>query len=116
MQILHYTTAAGRAPVRDFIQELPEETRFEVLTLLRRLEQGEVLPMPHSRSLASMAAGLYELRVRDAQGQVRVFYYAKVKQTLFLVHALRKKNKTIPGRDRDLIVKRIKEINQRYRG
>ena len=112
MQVLHYTTASGRAPVKEFIQELPEETRFEVLTLLRRLEQGEVLAMPQSRSLAGMAPGLFELRVRDVQGQVRVFYYTKIKHVLFLIHALRKKSKTITDKDRLLIIKRIKELNR----
>ena len=116
MQILHYTTTSGRLPVKEFIQELPEETRFEVLTLLRRLENGENLTMPHSRSLASMAQGLFELRVRDARGQVRIFYYVRLKQGLFLIHALRKKSQTIPDKDRLLIVKRIKELNQQYRG
>jgi phage-related protein len=65
--------------------------------------------------MASMAHGLYELRVRDAQGLVRVFYYTKIQNSIFLVHGLRKKNKTIPEKDRDLILKRISAINSRYR-
>jgi phage-related protein len=112
MLIRHYATNSGREPVREFILELAEETRFEVLTLLRRMESGEILPMPHSRSMASMAKGLYELRVRDAQGQVRIFYYTKVKNVVYLVHALRKKSQTIPDKDRLLILKRIRELNE----
>ena len=80
MQILHYTTAAGRAPVRDFIREI------------------------------------LELRVKDGRGRARVFSYAKVKQTIFPVRAVRKKSRTISDKDRGLTVKRVKEINQRYRG
>jgi len=115
MKILHYSTSSGREPVKEFIEELPLETRYEVLTLLRRMENGEILTMPFARSMASMAHGLYELRVRDAQGLVRVFYYTKIQDSIFLVHGLRKKSKTIADKDRDLILKRVKEINVRYR-
>lgn len=101
--------------MREFIEELPLDTRYEVLTLLRRMENGEILTMPQSRSMASMAHGLYELRVRDAQGLVRVFYYTKIQNSIFLVHGLRKKSKTIAEKDRDLILKRIQDLNIRYR-
>jgi phage-related protein len=110
MKILHYKTASGREPVKEFITELPIETRFEVLTLLRRLEAGELITMPQARSMSSMVHGLYELRVRDPQGNVRVFYYTKVQDTIFLIHGVRKKSQTISDQDRDLILKRIKEI------
>lgn len=116
MKILQYSTSSGKEPVREFIEELPLETRYEVLTLLRRIESGELLTMPHSRSMSSMAHGLYELRVRDSQGIVRVFYYTKIKNSVFLVHGLRKKGQTIPDKDRELIIKRIKEISSRYKG
>jgi len=115
MRILHYSTSNGREPVKAFLAELPEDTRYEVITLLRRLETGEVLPMPYSRSMASIAHGLYELRIRDASGQVRVFYYTKIQGSIFLIHALRKKSRTISDKDRDLILKRIRELNSKHR-
>ena len=115
MRVLHYATAGGKEPVREFVTELPPATRFEVIALLRRMQGGETLSMPHSRLLSSIAHGLYELRVRDSQGQVRIFYYTKIKDSIFLLHALRKKNRTIPDNERDLILKRIKELNSRYR-
>ena len=116
MQLFCYTTRSGGEPVREFIRALPEETQFEVLVLLRRLENDETLTMPHCRSLAAMARGLYELRVGDRQGQVRIFYYTKLKQGLFLIHALRKKRRTIPDKDRLLIIRRIKELQKLYQG
>lgn len=115
IKLLHYSTPSGKEPVREFIEELHFETRYEALSLLRRIEGGETLTMPHTRSLNSMAHGLYELRVRDAQGQVRVFYYTKIQGSIFLIHGLRKKSKTIADKDRELILKRIKELNSRYR-
>jgi phage-related protein len=111
MEIKHYLTPSGRAPVREYILQLGQEARSEILTLLRRLESGESLNMPHSRSLASIAKGLFELRVRDANGNVRVFYYTKIKSTIYIIHALRKKTRIIPENDRQLILKRIREID-----
>jgi phage-related protein len=116
MKILHYSTSSGREPVREFVDELPLESRYEVLTLLRRIENGELLTMPHSRSMSSIENGLHELRVRDSQGIFRVFYYKKIKNLVFLVHALRKKSQTIPDKDRLLILKRIREIKNVYKG
>ena len=112
MKILQYSTSSGREPVKEFIAELPVESRYEVLVLLKRLEAGEVVPMPHSRSIASIAQGLYELRVRDVQGHIRVFYDTKLQSVIYLVHALRKKSRTIADKERDLILKRIKELNR----
>ena len=112
MRIVNYSTNSGREPVKEFIAELPEEARYELISFLRRMESGEILPMPYSRSMASMAHGLYELRVRDSQGTARVFYYTKIQGAIYLLHALRKKSRTIPDRDRDLILKRIQELNR----
>jgi|GEM_PF-1503093 len=115
MRIVHYSTPSGKEPVKEFIAELPAESRFEILVLLRRLEAGDVLPMPHCRSMASVAQGLYELRVRDVQGQIRVFYYTKLRGVIYLIHALRKKSRTISDQEKGLIIKRIQELNSATR-
>lgn len=116
IEILSYRTTVGRDPVQDFIAGLPMETREEVITLLRRLESGETLSMPSSRSLASLAKGLYELRLRDEMGQIRIFYYRKIRNIIYLVHALRKKSQTIPQHEGRLIIRRLREIDQLTKG
>lgn len=42
--------------------------------LLRRLQQGEMLFMPHSRPLPSIGAGCHELRIRDQDLYWRIIY------------------------------------------
>ncbi len=66
--------------------------------------------MPLSRNLSNIRPGLHELRFREKAGQVRVIYYIKKGDALYLVHAFRKKTQTIPRRDLDIILKRLKEI------
>ena len=96
--------------MREFIEEMPQDAQYELLTILRRLEQGETLYMSLVRSLATIAHGLWEIRIRDREGSLRIFYYAGMSGVLYLLHAVRKKTRTIPLKDRDLIVKRLQEI------
>jgi phage-related protein len=48
--------------------------RLETGFLLRRLQQGAVVSMPHARPMPSIGSRCWELRVRDAQHSWRIFY------------------------------------------
>jgi phage-related protein len=48
--------------------------RHETGLLLRRLQQGETLPMPYSRPMTSIGARCHELRVRDERTTWRIIY------------------------------------------
>jgi phage-related protein len=50
------------------------EARIEAGTLLRRLQEGELIGMPHSRPMPSVGAGCHELRVRDETRNWRIVY------------------------------------------
>src|SRR4051794_28064593 len=50
------------------------EGRVETGTLLRRLQEGEALGMPHSRPMPSVGSRCHELRVRDEGHNWRVIY------------------------------------------
>lgn len=110
MKIKLYQTAAGRSPVGEFLAALPEETRLEIADAMVLLESGQKLEMPLSRNLSNIQPGLHELRFRDRAGQVRVIYYIKKGDAIYLVHAFRKKTQTIPQRELDIIYKRLREI------
>jgi phage-related protein len=53
---------------------LSETARREVGFLLRRLQGGERLGMPHSRPMPDIGASVHELRVRDGSHNWRVIY------------------------------------------
>ena len=110
MKIRYYQTPGGRSPVEEFLLGLPEATRLEVADAIVLLESGQALEMPLSRNLASIRPGLHELRFRDKAGQVRVIYFLKKGDALYLLHAFRKKTQAIPRRELDIINKRLKEI------
>ena len=51
-----------------------KEARVEAGSLLRRLQDGENLGMPHSRPMPSIGPRCHELRVRDADRNWRVVF------------------------------------------
>lgn len=55
---------------------LSVEARRTAGFLLRLLQAGELLPMPHSRPMPAIGARCHELRIRDAQQGViwRIIY------------------------------------------
>ena len=110
MEVKFYLTASGRSPVEEFLLTLPDSARLEVADALILLESGQKLEMPLSRSLSSIRPGLHELRFRDKVGQVRVIYFLKKGDAIYLLHAFRKKTQAISSKDIDLIIKRAKEI------
>jgi phage-related protein len=48
--------------------------RLEAGTLLRRLQQGESIGMPHSRPMPSIGPRCHELRIRDLDQNWRIIY------------------------------------------
>ena len=110
MKVKYYLTASGRSPVEEFILALPEGTRLEIADAVALLENGQKLSMPLSRNLSGIRPGLHELRFRNKAGQIRVIYFFKRSVAIYFIHALQKKTQTLPLKDIDLILKRLKEI------
>lgn len=52
-----------------------DEARIETGMLLRLLQQGESLGLPHSRPMPSIGPRCHELRVRDETHHWRIFYH-----------------------------------------
>jgi len=50
------------------------ETRIEAGTLLRRLQRGEKIGLPHSRPMPSIGRRCHELRISDEDVTWRIIY------------------------------------------
>ena len=50
------------------------ESRIETGFLLRKLQQGEPLGLPHSRPMPKIGQRCHELRIRDPGHSWRIFY------------------------------------------
>jgi phage-related protein len=53
---------------------LSQEARVEAGVLLRRLQRGESLGMPHSRPMPSIGRRCHELRINDQNATWRIVY------------------------------------------
>lgn len=51
------------------------EARLEAGYNLRRIQQGELLEMPHSRQMPDIGAGCHELRINDKKKTWRIVYH-----------------------------------------
>ena len=51
-----------------------QEARIEAGVLLRQLQEGESIRLPHSRPMSSIGTHCHELRIRDTDKNWRIIY------------------------------------------
>lgn len=95
---------------REVIRSFPEDVRRELGKAIFDLQRGEVLGMPLSRPMPSIASGAAELRIRDRSGTYRTFYYPNLSRGILIFHAFMKKTPKAPKRELDLGKRRLKEL------
>jgi phage-related protein len=74
------------------------------------LQHGARLGMPLSRPMPFVAAGVHELRARDAAGIYRAFYALKSLHGVLVFHAFVKKTQKTPKDEIELGKKRLREV------
>jgi phage-related protein len=95
---------------RDVIQEFSVEIRRELGKAIFDLQKGMKLGMPLSRTMASVGAGVEELRIKDRDGAYRIFYLARFTTEILIIHAFTKKTKKTPISEIAIGKKRLKEL------
>jgi phage-related protein len=95
---------------REAIRRFPKEARIRLGRGLFRLQLGERLAMPSSRSMPGVAAGVSELRVKGEDGSFRAFYYVASSQGVLVFHAFVKKTQRTPPLEIEVGRKRLKEL------
>ncbi|MBI1908873.1 MAG: type II toxin-antitoxin system RelE/ParE family toxin [Deltaproteobacteria bacterium] len=110
MKVKFFLLSSGRSPVEEFLREQSEEIRSNFVDATALLVSGQTLSMPLARHLSGIYPGIYELRMKDRNGQIRIFYFIKKGEAIYMLHAMRKKTREIPKRDIELVLKRIKEV------
>jgi phage-related protein len=74
-----------------------QTARLEAGYLLRRLQQGETLAMPHSRPLPSIGPRCHELRINDERTTWRIVYRID-SDAIIILEVFSKKSRTTPRR------------------
>src|SRR5215813_6799681 len=73
------------------------DARVAAGTLLRRLQRGEVIAMPHSRPMPRVGSRCHELRVRDGRVAWRVMYRIDP-DAIVILEVFQKTTRSTPAR------------------
>ncbi|MCK5572837.1 MAG: type II toxin-antitoxin system RelE/ParE family toxin [Bacteroidetes bacterium] len=84
-----------------------QAARIEAGYLLRRLQQGELLPLPHSRPMPSVGDRCHELRVEDANIAWRLIYRID-DDAIVILEVFNKKTEQTPRNAIDACRRRIR--------
>jgi phage-related protein len=87
-----------------------QAARLEVGYLLRRLQRGETLGMPHSRPLHSVGPRCRELRINDERTTWRIMYRID-SDAIVILAVFSKKSRTTPKAIIDVCKKRLREYD-----
>lgn len=100
------------AGVEEDILSLPDTLAARYVFLTRRMTAiGANLGPPHTDAFGD---GLYELRLKGADGIARVFFCTLVGRRIVMLHSFIKKTQKTPPREIDIARKRMKEIKHAH--
>ena len=85
--------------------------RLEAGILLRRLQKGEALGMPHSRPMPAVGPRCHELRVRDGAAAWRILYRVDA-DAVVILEVFSKKTQATPKAVIDTCRKRLREYDR----
>ena len=96
------------ARVETEVLALPAGILARFVRYAERMETyGPDLGMPHTRS---MGDGLFELRLKAAEGIGRVFYCTLVGSRIMMLHQFVKKSEKTPRKELAIARRRMKEV------
>ncbi|MGH9809393.1 MAG: type II toxin-antitoxin system RelE/ParE family toxin [Terriglobia bacterium] len=80
--------------------------RIEAGFLLRRLQQGEVLSLPHSRPMSGIGPQCHELRINDGEHAWRLMYHVEP-DAIVILDVFSKKTLSTPQSAMESCAKRL---------
>ena len=78
--------------------------------MLRQLQRGDVLAMPHSRPMPALGPRCHELRVKDASANWRIMYRTDT-DAVVIAEVFAKKTRQTPQSVLETCRKRLKEYD-----
>lgn len=107
---MDYTITYYNEAVQNDILALPDRLAARYIVLTRRMiVLGPNLGTPHTKALSH---GLFELRLKGAEGIARVFFGTLVGQRIVMLHRFVKKSEKTPRREREIAEGRMKEVKR----
>jgi phage-related protein len=108
IRLVDYSISYYSASVQTEILNLPDTLAARYVVLTRRmLALGPNLGEPHTKAFGD---GLFELRLKGAEGIARVFYGTLVSRRIVILHSFVKKSQKTPRRELEIAERRLKEV------
>jgi len=109
---MNWTITYYSESVQSEILAMPAGFLARFLKYTDRMElYGPDLGMPHTRS---MGEGLFELRLKAAEGIARVFYCTMIGKRIVMLHQFTKKTEKTPPRELATARRRLKEVKNAH--
>ena len=106
--VVNWRVAFYSATLEEEILQLPAGFVARFLRYAERMEvYGPDLGMPHTRAIGD---GLFELRLKAAEGIARVFYCTLVGRRIVMLHQFMKKTEKTPRKELEIARRRMKEV------
>jgi phage-related protein len=107
---VEFTITYYSEAVQAEILELPDTLAARYVVLTRRMVAvGPNLGEPHTKAFGE---GLFELRLKGAEGIARVFYCALVGKRIVMLHSVIKKSAKTPLRELEIARGRLREVKR----
>ena len=105
---MEYAITYYSESVQADILDLPDTLAARYVVLTRRMVAlGPNLGEPHTKAFGG---GLFELRLKGAEGIARVFFCTLVGRRIVMLHSFVKKSDKTPPRERQIAEDRMKEV------
>ena len=105
---MDYSIAYYSEAVQEEILALPDTLAARYIVLTRRMVAlGPNLGEPHTKAFGG---GLFELRLKGAEGIARVFFCTIVGRRIVMLHSFVKKTNRTPIRELEVAESRLKEV------
>jgi phage-related protein len=105
---MDYTITYYSESVQEQILDLPDTLAARYVVLTRRMVAiGPNLGEPHTKAFGD---GLFELRLKGAEGIARVLFCTLIGKRIVMLHSFIKKSDRTPKRELDVAHTRLKEI------
>lgn len=104
-----YETRAGRRPVREFLMDLTDDARVEVVAAMKDVKENGMVAARHVRG------DIYEVRASHAGMEFRILFAAEGRQShiLLALEGFDKKTQKTPAHLIDLALKRLTDWRDR---
>lgn len=111
-QIVFFTTASGRSPIKDFIKKQPTQTREKIASTITYLQKyGFHLDTDFLRRMSGTRK-LWELRIKYTSKQYRFLIARITDDTIAILHGFIKKTMKTPRKEIETAEKRFQQLQQ----